>query len=424
MRILYLSYFYPPLGGPAAIRNAKTVKYLSRAGCKIDVITVGELEYNTFDPSLLEENAAGRVQRVQSWDPMSILKKISRKGALDSNKIYFSTPEKIKKFLRNIHPIDDKIGWVYPVVIAGIKSLSSRDYDLIYVSCGPFSSALAAYYLSRKFGIPFVIDYRDYWTLLSDYDREFSFLHRILARHWEKRILGSAKLVVTATNGIGRDLANFFGDELQARLCTTLNGWDDEDYTELDLVVERDTRKFVISYFGVIYARRSLKNLLLTIRSIRDEKLCPVPIELQLFGNYYPETYTEIKDTGMEEGVRIRPPLPHKEALQEMLKSDMLLLIINSSSPYGTLTSKIFEYIRLKRPILALAPRHGEASELLSTCKHNYTCSMESPSDIRQTLLKAIRMRNRKRTFFAPPVLERSRQIGNLYERLRAITRD
>jgi hypothetical protein len=70
------------LGGPAAIRNAKTVKYLSRAGCKIDVITVGELEYNTFDPSLLEENAAGRVQRVQSWDPMSILKKISRKERL------------------------------------------------------------------------------------------------------------------------------------------------------------------------------------------------------------------------------------------------------------------------------------------------------------------------------------------------------
>jgi hypothetical protein len=98
-----------------------------------------------------------------------------------------------------------------------------------------------------------VIDYRDYWTLLSDYDREFSFLHRICSP-LEKRILGSAKLVVTATNGIGRDLANFFGDELQARLCTTLNGWDDEDYTELDLVVERDTRKFVISYFGVIYA--------------------------------------------------------------------------------------------------------------------------------------------------------------------------
>jgi hypothetical protein len=61
----------------------------------------------------------------------------------------------------------------------------------------------------------------------------------------------------------------------------------------------------------------------------------------------------------MEEGVRIRPPLPHKEAFTGDAESDMLLLIINSSSPYGTLTSKIFEYIRLKRPILALAHRLG-----------------------------------------------------------------
>jgi len=30
-RVLYLSYFYPPLGGPAVLRNLKTVKYLSRA---------------------------------------------------------------------------------------------------------------------------------------------------------------------------------------------------------------------------------------------------------------------------------------------------------------------------------------------------------------------------------------------------------
>jgi hypothetical protein len=53
MKLLYISYFFPPLGGPAAIRNQKTVKYLGDFGWDIDVLTVGEIEYNYHDECLL-----------------------------------------------------------------------------------------------------------------------------------------------------------------------------------------------------------------------------------------------------------------------------------------------------------------------------------------------------------------------------------
>jgi hypothetical protein len=51
-RILYISYFYPPLGGPAVLRNLKTVKYLSKHGFSVDVITPSDREYLCRDESL------------------------------------------------------------------------------------------------------------------------------------------------------------------------------------------------------------------------------------------------------------------------------------------------------------------------------------------------------------------------------------
>ena len=66
MRLLYISYFYPPLGGPASLRNVKTVKYLAESGIACDVITVGDLEYLYRDASLLEECMADRVTRTAS----------------------------------------------------------------------------------------------------------------------------------------------------------------------------------------------------------------------------------------------------------------------------------------------------------------------------------------------------------------------
>jgi len=424
MRILYLSYFFPPLGGPASIRNAKTVKYLQELGATVDVITVTDIEYNTYDASLEAETGSAKIFRAASWDLMSLLKKLSSKGKVNSQEIYFRSPENLKRILRGIHPIDDKIGWVYPAWKMGKDLLKQNIYDLIYVSCGPFSSALAAYYLAKSSGIPFVIDYRDYWTLLSDYERDITFLHKYLAQHWEKRILSSASLIVTATKGIGRDLCKQFGSWLQNKMLTVYNGWDERDFAgtkELNPVVRDHEKPFTIAYFGVIYARRSLKHLLEAMHQLMKENRIPAGITLDLYGNYYPETISQIETSGIAASVRIHTPLPHREALIAMQKADLLLLLINSSSPYGTLTSKIFEYLRSTRPILALAPAQGEAAELLNACGHEYICAMESTSAIADTIELAWQQKDNPRAFTNPAEFERSHQLKSLYQRLETL---
>ncbi len=416
MKILYISYFYPPLGGPAALRNQKTVKYLSELGCIIDVISVKDIEYNYIDDSLLQACKEHRIIRTGSWDPMALLKKFSGAKGTVSKQIYHGTPERLKLLIRRLYPLDDKIGWLPHLYLAGRKAFQSNAYDLIYVSCRPFSSALAARWLSRRFKVPYVLEMRDYWTLLSDYNLQGNGLNRFFAQAWEKRLLHDAALIVTATKGIADDLSTVFGTELADKTMVLYNGHDEADFLDFKLL-DRTEKSFVLSYFGALYARRSLKALFAAVKDLQDK----ADIVIKLYGNYHIETEKEIEQSGIADRIHIIPQLSHKMALQQMSMSDALLLVINSGSPKGTLTSKVFEYLRTGKPILALVPQNSEAAELLAESGQDFIAPMESRAAIKNCLIKLIA--DKDHSFHYPAqIYERKSQIAQLYKRLAAIT--
>jgi len=423
MKIFYISYFYPPLGGPAVLRNLKTVRYLSEAGAKITLITIDEIEYAYWDPSLSSLCKEERLIRTPSWDPMALMRKVFGKNKSTSGYIYKRSPEGLKLFLRRLYPVDDKIGWLPHLLKAGRKALNQQDYDVIYVSCGPFSSAIAAYKLAEEYQLPLVVDYRDYWTLLTDYDLMGSAIKRRHNRAWEQRILRRADLVVSATKGIADDLAKHFDHQVKDKTFVLFNGHDEEDFE--DLPQNRPSSDyFSIAYFGNIYARRSLKNLYRAIEEMDREKLIPANLRIQLFGNFNREVYDEIEKSGIKHRISVHDQMPHREALIKMQEADALILIINSSSPKGTLTSKIFEYLRLGRPILAMVPHNSEAADLLHECGIKTICPMESVSAIKDCLSRLFDLRH-----FEPglsPALakyERRSQVQELYSRLEPLVK-
>lgn len=417
MKILYISYFYPPLGGPAVFRNTKVVKYLAEMGAEIDVISIKAIEYLYSDASLLAECGHRKLIRCDSWDLMALIRKLSNTGAIDSKALYMGTSERIKRLIRSALPIDDKIGWLPNLLFTGMKALKRDKYDFIYVSCGPFSSALGAYFLAKIAKIPYVIDYRDYWSLLDDYSIYLSPWHRALARFWEKKILAKAKLVISATAGIGTDLAAEFGSEIKAKIFTMYNGWDEADFVELE-DQSPSQESCEIAYFGAMYARRTLKHFYRAIFDLRKESLLPPNVVIRLYGNYFVEAQREISESGISDLVEIVPQLSHREALKKMKNASLLLLVINSSSPQGTLTSKVFEYLRTQRPILAMIPSQNEAAQLLKACGHNFICAMESVSGIKACLQDFFANSHDPSKYIIPHQYERSQQIKALYSRL------
>jgi glycosyltransferase involved in cell wall biosynthesis len=404
------------LGGPAALRSQKTVKYLSEMGCKIDVITVGDIEYNYHDASLVQQSKERTLIRTTSLDPMSLLKKLAGKKSQVSQNLYRGTPERLKLFIRRLYPLDDKVGWLPPLLAAGKKAMRSNRYDFIYVSCGPFSSALAAWKLSKQFNVPFVVEMRDYWTLLSDYNLQGNILNRSLSKAMERKILSAATGIVTATKGIAEDIADAFGCDLRAKLLTVYNGHDETDYHQLRHPEKQETG-WVLSYFGALYARRSLANLFSALKELNEAGKLPQGTLIRLVGNYNREAMQEIEKSGISNLISVIPQLQHKDAIEQMAISDALILVINSSSPYGTLTSKVFEYLRIGKPILAMIPAHSEAAELLKESGQDYICAMESVSSIKVSLQWLINDRKEQRTFSYPAAkYARKAQIGELYK--------
>ena len=416
MRLLYISYFYPPLGGPASLRNVKTVKYLAESGIACDVITVGDLEYLYRDASLLEECRADRVIRTASLDPMTLLRKAGKSKPGNISPLYLKTPEKLKLWTRRLYPIDNKIGWLPFLLAAGRKALKERDYDLIYISLGPFSSGLGAYYLSRGSGVPYALDLRDYWNLLSDYDLQGSGLNKAFSRHWEAKLYRHASLLVTATRGIGEDICAAFGVDLADKTFTCYNGWDEEDFTGLPRAEKEPG--FELAYFGAIYARRSLKHFYRAVKRLREERQLPPGTRIRLYGNYFRETLEEIGASGIADLVGIVPQKEHRDALAVMLNADVLLLNLNSSGPRGTLSSKIFEYLRCQKPILAMVPAHNEAADLLRQNGQDHICAMESADSIYHCLKRLLG--SESWAYGIPWELERRRQIGKLAARLKS----
>lgn len=413
-RILYISYFYPPLGGPAVLRNLKTVKYLSKHGFSVDVITPSDREYLCRDESLQVQQHERKLFRTRSLDPMTVMKSLRRTDKKQASKLYMETPERFKAFFRGLWPIDNKIGWLPFLIQTGKKALRQRDYDLIYISMGPFSAGLGAYRLSRLSGLPLVLDLRDYWTLLNDYEMQNFAWQKALSRHWEKKLYRHASLIATATQGIQDDLCEAFGADLSAKCITVYNGWDEEDFSSLSEPVKDEG--FVLAYFGNIYARRSLAKFYDAMARLRDEDLLPPNTRIKLYGNFFREVTQEAAESPVSDLIEFVPQLDHKEAIMAMRNSQVLLLVLNSSGPRGTLSSKIFEYLRCQNPILAMVPAYHEAARLLRQCGHNYICAMESQDSIYHCLKRLISEYDPDKRYEVPLNLQRERQVQHLAE--------
>jgi len=186
MRVLLFSYFYPPLGGPGIQRPCKMVYYFRQGGWDVDVISVKDIVFHSYDEDMQDECKENFLYRVKSWDLMSLLHQVkgSKKTSSDK-KLYFQTPEKFKRIVREIFPIDEKIGWLPFAYKMGVYLCSQKQYDAVIATIGPFTSAIVAYLVSKRAGVPLVVDYRDAWTL-HPYIRFLTIFHKGIAQSWRK----------------------------------------------------------------------------------------------------------------------------------------------------------------------------------------------------------------------------------------------
>lgn len=91
----------------------------------------------------------------------------------------------------------------------------------------------------------------------------------------------------------------------------------------------------------------------------------------------------------MESVVSIEPPVSYEEALSEMLTVDGLL-IIQAANCNSQIPAKLYEYVRARKPILALTDAQGDTAMKLSDLGINTIAQLDSKDDIAEKLLQFI----------------------------------
>lgn len=394
-KVLLVSYLFPPIAGGGVPRPLKMVKYLPQYGWEPIVLTVDPEYHVSLDESLLgqvppqtliyrakEFNPYASINRLRvgrkakstQGEDRAAMEKAGEKGGAPLSRPQQgpSLPGRLKQSLfqflkkgKNYLLIpDDHILWVPFAIRLGLKAIRENKVDLIYSTSGPYSSHLVARRLAYITGLPWVADFRDPWT---------QNMHRtgIVYREWieermERSVMREATAVTTVTQSFARNFKEKF-PEIR-RIEVIHNGYDPEDYEKIE--GKPDDQRLTFAYTGIFYQERNPRLFLRAVRELIDEgKIGQSEIRIKFAGVFdypgYHENQDAVMQYGLKEIVQVMGYLPHRESLT-LLKSSHVLLLISDTAPGSEnyIPGKLFEYIAVKRPILAFS-LPGEATRII-----------------------------------------------------------
>lgn len=432
-RVLYIAYAYPPTGGAGVQRTAKFVKYLPEHGWQPSVLTVANPSVPLLDQSLhADVPETVLVRRARTLEPGYAVKAAvtgsasgSRRG-LPGRQLARRAAWQLSRFV--LQP-DPQILWMPGAVRAGMRLLREKRHDAIVATAPPFSSLLIGAALSRRSGVPLVLDYRDEWDLSSAYweNRRGDLFSRWLQGAMQRRVVRRAHVLVATTQASARALERIrIKTGGHARVACIYNGYDPDDLPATS-PAPRSDGVYRLAYVGTLWNLTAVAPLVQAVRLLaeRNPELAS-RLELVFAGRRTPQQQADLETVrGTPCRLVEHPYLDHRQAVELMTSADTLcVLLADLPGAERVVPAKIFESMATRRPILAIAPR-GELWDLLRGYPAGHPFTPSDTANIAGFLADEIRQHDPKRS--AQPVVwdgsafERRQLAGQLAELLDAI---
>lgn len=361
MRVLVITYYWPPAGGSGVQRWLKFVKYLQDFNIEPVVFTADNANYPKEDISLIAEIPEGiEVLKNKIWEPIDLL--FWKKKNEQKKDISNATNSGLLSFIRgNFFIPDPKIFWVNSSVKFLKNYLEKKPVDVIITTGPPHSIHLIGRKLKQNLGVSWMADFRDPWVDLyyNTAFRQLKFAKRKNEK-LESSVLKSADCVLTVSNSLQQALL-----KKTNRVAVITNGFDDEVNNSKPIKLDK---KFTISYIGLLPKQSNPKNLFKVLEKIcKKNTSFKKDLQLNFVGDISKEVIAEIHQHNLENNSEFIGYVAHEKAILYQKKSQVLLLLIpNVKNSEGILTGKLFEYLTAKRPILAISSSKGDLSEVLN----------------------------------------------------------
>ena len=362
MKVLIITYYWPPAGGSGVQRWLKFVKYLQNFDIEPIVYTVDNARYPKEDISLINEVPENiKVLKQPIWEPTDLF--FWKKKKEQKSRVSNAVNNGFLSFVRgNFFIPDPKVFWVNSSVKYLQEYLKSNKIDVIISTGPPHSMHLIAKKLCQKNNLKWIADFRDPWTDLY-YNKEFKQLS--LAKNKNKKletsVLINADCVLTVSNSLKKEFV-----KQAKRVEVITNGFDDEVLT--NNLINLDS-KFSISYIGLLPVQSNPKFLFTVLNELCIENPdFKKDLNINFIGDISDVIKEDIETNNLSENTNFIGYVSHEKAIDYQKKAQVLLLLIpNVEKSEGILTGKLFEYLTAKRPILAIGPENGDLSEILKS---------------------------------------------------------
>ena len=430
-RLLIVASQFPPARAAGVYRTLRFARYLPELGWDIDVLTIDPRFYEkrgAVDPSLVERlPSAVRVHGTRAVYPIKWLKaarlKLSRRGAKPRTQSFHSPGESQVELDRTtmwqsvkdaltlpLMTPDRCVGWIPFAVAQGRRIIRTSRPTVLYSSGPPWSNHLVGLRLVRQYGLPWIADFRDPWVG-SDYRpqrRDDTWVGR-RHRQLERNVVTHASMIVLNTIRSRDEMRSRYPDVDSRRFRVLTNGFDPADYdASWTANGGFDTRQpprtvFTIAHAGAFYGRRTVEPLITALaEACRSGEIPRERIRLELIGALRPGRDRErrlVHEAGLEGVVSVLPSVPHSECLRCLAQADALLLV-QTDAPL-CIPGKVFEYIAIGKPILALTGE-GATRDLVETESLGVCLDPAAPRETRRCLIDLWRRWARGESLPAP----------------------
>lgn len=375
-RVLILSYFFPPCNLTAAQRAYSWARYLNELGYFPVIIT---RRWDVEIEKLQSLSEATSQQLLHEIHPGYEVIYLPYKPNL-RDRIYSRHGDKKYRLLRKLLSLWEIIAQlitnrfipfrnIYDFAVNYLKEHPGT--SAILVTGNPFILFKFGYRLHRKFGLPWIADYRDAWTTsnINKINRSAaSEMINRLERHYEKKWCRTTAAVTSVSQPVLTEIIQllrinhsaviengYFSDEIPNAVYTNSHG------------------PFTITYVGTVFPGQHLGFFASAFHRFVEDKN-PDEVRLQFLGAGYVESQlARIQSVycGLEPFLQVTSRIPRRDVLQREMESHVLLHFAWKDFS-GIIGSKLYEYIGLGKPILICPTDNDIVDRMLAP--YNMAC--------------------------------------------------
>jgi glycosyltransferase involved in cell wall biosynthesis len=347
MTALLIAYYYPPENTSGSARPYRFARYLPGFGIQPVILAGGD--GNRIQYQNTEEN-------------------VFRIPTPAENNFRCRTLTSLATAIQRLAlPYEEHVPWIPAAVQAGVRIARQTGAAAIYSTSPPIASHIVAWRIKKALGLRWVADFRD---PIQGNPFRTSKRARWYDPRVERIIMDNADAVIANTSNMAEVWAARHPQH-RHKVSVIWNGFDPME--EFPVSIERPERQsHLLTHVGSLYGYRHPGRLLQSIRRLVERKtISPDALTVRLVGPTErvldPDFESTIESLRALGAVQTRlTQVPKQEATQEMTNSDGLLLLdLNERGTGVQVPAKLFEYVRMGKPILAFTARHSAVEHIL-----------------------------------------------------------